>query len=137
MAIDFDDIENAFFYVSMDDSYNNAILDTESGEIYYTSEFGDSDELPEDIYEDEKYIYVPGQRDLDLGKPLVIEFVSEFLPNKLDKVHSIFSRKGAYSRYKDFLERNGFLDEWYDFEDKRRKEALKEWCKENNIKLKD
>ena len=137
MATDFDDIENAFFYVSMDDSYNNAILDTESGEIYYTSEFGDSDELPEDIYEDEKYIYVPGQRDLDLGKPLVIEFVSEFLPNKLDKVHSIFSRKGAYSRYKDFLERNGFLDEWYDFEDKRRKEALKEWCKENNIKLKD
>jgi hypothetical protein len=137
IAIDFDDIENAFFYASMDGSFNNAIVDTESGEIYYTSELGDPDELPEDIYEDEKYVYVPDQRDLNLGKPLAIEFVSEFLPNELDKVYSIFSRKGAYSRYKDFLEKQGFIDEWYDFEDKRRKEVLKEWCKENNIKLKD
>ena len=50
MAISFDDIENAFFFVSMDQMFmHNAYLCNETGQIFYTSEMGDSDELPEDI----------------------------------------------------------------------------------------
>ena len=136
MAISFDDIENAFFFVSMDQQFmHNAYLCKETGQIFYTSEMGDSDELPEDIDDPDKYITIPHKNDLDLGKALVIEFTSQYLPEELDRVYSIFCRKGAYSRYKDLLERKGFLDKWYKFEDERQKVALKEWCRENSIEI--
>ena len=137
MAISFDDIENAFFFVSMDQQYmHNACLCKGTGEMFYTSEIGDSDELPEDIDDPEKYITIPHKNELDLGKNLVIEFTTTYLPEELDKVYSIFSRKGAYSRYKDLLERKGALEDWYKFENERRELTLKEWCRENKIEIK-
>nr|MBF0223350.1 hypothetical protein [Desulfobulbaceae bacterium] len=135
MAITYDEIENAFIFVSMDQQYmNNAYLCRETGRIFYTSEMGDSDELPEDI-DEPKYISIPHKNDLDLGKDLVIEFMSNFLPEELDRVYSIFRRQGAYSRYKDLLAEKGLLDNWYNFENERRKAALKEWCAENDINI--
>lgn len=98
---------------------------------------GDSDELPEDIDDPDKYITIPHKNELDLGKALVIKFTSEYLPEELDRVYLIFRRKGAYSRYKDLLERKGVLENWYEYENKRQNEALKEWCRENNIEIKD
>lgn len=137
MAISFDDIENAFFFVSMDQQYmHNAYLCKETGEILYASEMGDSDELPEDIDDPEKYIAIPHKNELDLGKALVLEFTSTYLPEELDKIHAIFRRKGAYSRYKDLLESKGVLENWYKFEDERRVVKLKEWCLENGIEIK-
>lgn len=114
MDISFDDIERAFFFVSMDQrDMHNAHLSKETGQIFYTSEMGDSDELPEDVDDPDKYMTIPHKDDLGLGKALVIEFTSKYLFKELDRVYSIFGRKGAYSRYKDLLERKGFLDEWY------------------------
>ena len=136
MAVSFDDIENAFFFVSMDQQFmHNAYLCKETGEIFYTSEMGDSDELPDDIDDPDKYIAIPHKNELDLGKALVIEFTSKYLPEELDRVYSIFKRKGAYSRYKDLLEHKGVLEDWYEFENKRQTTALKEWCEENNIEF--
>lgn len=138
MAVLFSDIENAFFFVSMDQQFMHmAYLNKETGKIFYTSEMGDSDELPEDIEDEDKYIAIPHKNELDLGKALVIEFSSEYLPEDLDEVYSIFRRKGAYSRYKDFLEHKGMLEDWYEFEKERQTAALKEWCKENEIEIKD
>ena len=135
MAITYDEIENAFIFVCMDQQYmHNAYLCKETGRIFYTSEMGDSDELPEDI-DEPKYISLPHRNDLDLGKDLVIEFTSDFLPKEIDRVYSIFRRKGAYSRYKKLLSEKGLLEKWYKFEDERQKAALKEWCAENDIKI--
>lgn len=135
MAITYDEIENAFIFVSMDQqSMHNAYLCKETGRIFYTSEMGDSDELPEDI-DNPKYICIPHKNDLDLGKDLVIEFTSKYLPEELDRVYSIFRRQGAYSRYKELLSEKGLLDKWYNYEDERQKAALKEWCAENDIKI--
>jgi hypothetical protein len=136
MAILFDDIENAFFFVSMDQQgMHNAYLCKETGQIFYTSEMGDSDELPEDIDETDKYITIPHKNDLKLGKALAVEFTSKYMPEELNGVHLIFRRKGAYSRYKDLLERKGLLDEWYQYENERQKAAIKKWCKENGIEI--
>ena len=99
MAISFSDIEDAFFFVSMDQQYmHNAYLCKETGEMFYTSEAGDSDELPEDIDDPEKYIAIPHKNELDLGKTLVIEFTSTYLPEELNEVYSIFRHsKGVKS----------------------------------------
>ena len=137
MTLDFDDIENAFIFASMNGGFqNSAILDIESGHIYYTSDVGDSDELPDDIDDPIKYIDIPNQQDLDLGQSLVFDFVARFLPNETDTIYSFFRRKGAYSRFKDFLEQKGFLENWYEFEEKQRIETLKKWLQENNIQFK-
>ena len=136
MSITFDSIENAFLYVSMDQQFmNNAYLCKETGKIFYTSEIGDSDELPDDIDDSDKYIEIPHKNELELGKRLVFEYVSKFLPDDLDRVDSIFSRRGAYSRFKDLLEEKGHFDEWHKFENDQTKNALIQWCTDNDIEL--
>jgi hypothetical protein len=138
MVISFNEIEDAFFYVSIDQMYmHSAILCRETGEIFYTSEMGDSDELPADIYDPDKYISIPHKNELALGKSLALNFTSEHLPDELEKVYSIFRRKGAYSIFKELLEAKGLLDTWYKYEESRQKEALRDWCYENNINIKD
>jgi len=52
-----------------------------------------------------------------------------------ERVRKMFRRSGAYSRYKDLLERRGLLKEWYDIENRREERALRNWCKENEIEL--
>jgi len=114
---------------------NEAYLDRQSGKIYWHSEFGDNEEeLPNDI-DDEKYISIPDKRELDLGKSLALDFAREFLPDDYDEVRHIFSRRGAYRRYKDLLVRRDALERWYDFSNKSEAAALREWCAENGIDL--
>ena len=135
MPIKFSDIEDAFFFVSMGEMYmNSAILCIETGQIFYISDFSDSDELPEDIDDEpDKYIEIPHKNELNLGKHLVLEFSAMHLPDNLEKVNSFFHKKGAYSKFKNLLEAKGLLDKWYAFEEEEQNKALREWCKDNDI----
>src|SRR6516164_10838568 len=116
MPVSFSDVQLAFEFVSSGGmGENEAYLDRQSGKIYWHSEFDDNDqELPDDM-DDEKYISIPHKTELDLGKPLVMDFAREFLPDDYDEVCHIFSRKGAYRRYKDLMGRRGTLERWYAF----------------------
>src|SRR6478736_928243 len=124
MAVSFSDLRLAFEFVSSGGmGENEAYLDRQSSKIYWHSGFGDNDEeLPDDI-DDEKYIAIPDKKELDLGKPLVLDFAREFLPDDYDEVRHIFSRRGAYRRYKDLLVRRAALERWYDFSNKSGKAA--------------
>ena len=104
MAVSFSDLQLAFEFVSRGGmGENEAYLGRQSGKIYWHSEFDDNnEELPGDI-DDEKYIAIPDKRELDLGKPLVLDFAREFLPDDYDEVRYVFSRRGAYRRFKDLL----------------------------------
>jgi hypothetical protein len=134
MAVSFSDLQLAFEFVSSGGmGENEAYLDRQSGKIYWHSEFGENDEeLPDDI-DDEKYISIPDKRELDLGKLLVLDFARDFLPGDDDEVRHIFSRRGAYRRYKELLVRRGALERWYDFSNKSEETALRKWCAENGI----
>jgi len=57
------------------------------------------------------------------------------LPDRYDEVEVMFARKGAYSRYKDFLSRNECLDEWYKFEESATRELLCEWAVEEGFEV--
>jgi hypothetical protein len=136
MPVSFSDLQLAFEFVSSGGmGENEAYLDRQSGKIYWHSEFGDNEEeLPDDI-DDEKYIGIPDKRELDLGKPLVLEFARESLPDDYEEVRHIFSRRGAYRRFKDLLARRGAIDQWEDFSDKAEEAGLRQWCAENGIEL--
>ena len=78
---------------------------------------------------------IPHKDEIGLGETLVMEFVQDMMPADLDRVKRIFCDRGAYRRFKDLLEFRGLLESWYDFENKREKEALRRWVAENEIKL--
>src|SRR5207237_3531775 len=138
MAVSFSDLRLAFEFVSSGGmGENEAYLDRQSGKIYWHSEFGDNDEeLPDDI-DDEEYISIPDKRELDLGKPLVLDFAREFLPDDYDEVRHIFSRRVAYCRYQDLLVRRGAREWQYDFSNTSEERALRKWCAENGMAVRE
>jgi hypothetical protein len=136
MTIEYDDIEDAFLFVSSAPEYSNtAIIDRLTGTIYYTSDMGDSDELPEDVDDSDRYVALPHKNELDLGLALVRDFVSGHAADLAREVESIFRRRGAYSRFKHLLESRGLLDTWHEYEQTRTEAALREWCADNGIAL--
>ena len=93
--------------------------------------------MPDDIDDGEKFLQIPDQRELDLGKPLALDFADQFLPGDFDDVSQFFNRRGAYARFKDQLAQRGVLDQWYDFETKAEEQALRSWCELNAIEVGD
>ncbi len=143
MPISFQDILNAFEFVSMGGGpgEHQAVLCRQTGKIYWHSEYSDldelNDELPDDIEDDEKYIAIPDNRELGLGKPLVLAFAREFLPDDFDEVRYIFSKRGAYPKFRALLARRKAVDRWHDFEAKATERALRDWCELNAIAVVD
>ncbi|MFZ1316678.1 MAG: UPF0158 family protein [Methanothrix sp.] len=130
----FDEIHNAFLYVcSAEYGMNRAFLCLDNGEIYYQSEWDDPKD--EDEFECDHFIPIPHKNELNLGQMLVIEFAEEHLPDDLNTIRRIFGRRGAYRRLKDLFDERGLLQTWYDYENARQREALREWAKDNEIEL--
>jgi len=93
------------------------------------------DEIANQDLDRGRCIDIPHKNDLGLGHQLVSEFVENQLPDEYQHVQQIFQMRGAYGRFKDLLEANGLLQSWYDFEDRREEQALRQWCDENEVEL--
>ncbi|MES2825092.1 MAG: UPF0158 family protein [Pseudomonadota bacterium] len=136
MTVNYSDLEMAIDFVSAGAEYDDAAyLDKESGEIYYDSDSSE-DEIPEDVFDNEKYISVPDKKEFGLGKPLALNFAEQYLPNDIENVYSIFRSKGAYSAFKSLLEKSNQLENWYQYEQCAIQEAIVQWCEDNGVELK-
>lgn len=138
MKFKYEDIDFAFSFVNAAGiGENEAYIDRSSGKIYWHSDFADNEEeLPDDL-DDEKYVTVPHKNQLGLGKPLVLEFAHEVMPEYAEEISNIFSKKGAYTKFRNLLERTNYIDQWYAYEAKSNDTALRQWCSENNIEIQD
>ena len=136
-TVDYMELESAMHFVSDDSmSEHEARISRASGEIFWLSELIEEEEpLPDDIDDNKRYVSVPSQRDLDLGKHLVLKFMESGLPEHQNEVKRIFSRRGAYARFKDLLEQLGKLDEWYNYERAAVRTVLCEWACEEGIEV--
>jgi hypothetical protein len=139
MPVSLKDLLLAFEFVSASNiGEHEAFLCKETGRVYWRYEdLDDLEELPDDIEDSEKYLQIPDRGQLDLGKPLALSFARQYLPDDIDEVRGIFSRKGAYARFKNLLQRKGALAQWYYFEAKAEEEALRTWCDLNSIEVGD
>jgi hypothetical protein len=139
MPVSWNDLILAFEFVSAGSTREHQVfLCKPTGKLYWHSDSPDElDELPDDIEDGEKYVQIPDRRELDLGRPLVFDFVRQFLPDDFNAVQRIFSRKGAYARFRDLLIRRGTLDQWYGFESKAEEDTLRRWCDLNSIEVID
>ena len=136
--IKFGEIQEAFFFVgSAEYGMHSAVLCKDTGRIFYRSEMGDLDEIDDENLNWDKCIEIPHKNDLDLGQVLVFEFAQMHLPGDYDRLRQMFRRPGAYGRFKDLLDAKRLLETWYAFEGEREGQALRQWCKENEIELSD
>jgi len=136
--ITFSDIQDAYLFVSSAPyGSHSAVLCMDTGQILYSSETGDSDEIEDADFDGETCVEIPHKNDLDLGKALVFEFVEAHMADAYDQVRQMFRCQGAYSRFKSLLEHKGLLESWYDFEQQREEETLRDWCRDNKIQLSD
>jgi hypothetical protein len=136
-SVKLSDLMMAFDFVSSSGPYeSSAYISRSTGEIYWVSDLIDvGEDLPEDLEDSNQYIEIPHKNEFDLGKRLVLRFVDRELPSSYNEVERIFSRKGAYARYKTLLERKGRLEEWYRYEEAETLSALREWSEEEGIDL--
>jgi hypothetical protein len=137
MPAKWSDITDGYEFVNSGDEFGNqAFVSKETGEVFLRSDYnGDIDETPDDIDDGALYVALPHRRDLDLGGRLVSRFAEEILPQHADKIDDIFAGKGAYRRLKNYLERVGELNRWYEFEAVETEKALRAWCEENEIEI--
>jgi hypothetical protein len=130
------ELRDAFEFVSASAPVeHSAYVCLDTGRIYWRSaeaSLGDED-LPEDIDVSDRYLAVPDQRELDLGRRLALAFAGQELPDDYETVAGLFRRRGAYRRFKDLLETRGKLQAWYNFEGHATDEALRAWCTEHGI----
>ena len=132
----YETIEEAFFFVSDVQPFeHSAVVNRITGEVFNASEMAGHNEIPDEAEGNDDYIWIPHKKDLNLGKPLVMDFIRGRCPDLYDEILDIFRRKGAYGRFKDLLERKGLLEEWYAFEEKETRERLLRWCEENGVVL--
>jgi hypothetical protein len=101
--------------------------------LWYSEDGGEWGPLPADIDDAERYVAVPGKHDLGLGKPLALGFARTHLPECYEQVCGMFSRRGAYARFKDLLEHHQSLDAWHQWEAEQTRQALREWCADKGL----
>ena len=133
------DLEMAFDFVSAGTfDLHSAYVSRGTGKTFWQSEEADDlEELPADVDSNPDYVAVPSKRDLDLGNRLVMDFARREMPEHFEEIRNIFSRRGAYRRFKNFLLDHDRLDGWYAYEERRTREALLEWCAENDIEVEE
>jgi hypothetical protein len=138
MPVSWDDLQSAFEFVSSGEpGEQEAVLNCESGELFWRSELTDLDEWPDDVDDRKMYTLIPHKKELGLGRSLVFDFVEENLPDQFDEVQRLFSRRGAYAGFKELLQRNNALEQWRAFEAEASEKALREWCEFNDIVIDD
>jgi hypothetical protein len=130
------------FLGNADESGNVAILDTRSHKIYFVCDEMEFEEMngvpePDDLYEQTHYVDIPDARALGLGKSLALRFADQHLGDDSQTVSAIFSRRGAYSRFKGLLAERELLEKWYEYEKQARKVELIEWAELNDIPLEE
>ena len=138
VTIKYDDLSLAFHFVSSaGPTEHRAFVALDTGQIHWASELGgfDEEELPEDLDTSDRYLEIPHKYDLDLGRALVLRFAEQRLPTQRERIADIFRGRGAYGRFKDLLDREGCLEQWYAFENEATDEALRAWCRVHDIQL--
>lgn len=138
MKVKFKDIEDAYRKANTGGYVESkSRLDKATGKFYDQSANGEEEGIPEEVSGSGHVVSLPNKKDLDLGPQMVFRFIRETFPDGYDKVSEIFTRRGAYGRYKKWLIANNLTDKWLEYSEAAEKAALRAWCADNGIELED
>lgn len=137
VQVDLDELELAMEWLwATRDSFTNsyACVSRHDGKVWWVGE-GVEEEPPEDIEDDDAYVAVPDKYDLDLGNDLAVRYAEDHLPKSVDKVEDFFRKRGAWSRFKSYLDSVGHLEKWFDYERAAVEKSLTEWAELNGFSV--
>jgi hypothetical protein len=135
-TVKFEDIQEAFDFVNFGSHGDHtALLDKSTGKIHWHSESAGEEAIPDALWESSGTVEIPRKSDLGLGNQLVFDFVQRVAQDDYEHVRDIFRRRGAYARYKDFLQSRDLLQSWYEYEGEETKRALMDWCRDNGVEV--
>ena len=130
------DYINAFEFISDEDTYINI----ETGEVYNRWDFeaeGMEEEEIEDFLWKDEIKSLPTKYELNEYNDMVLfadSIENEEIRNKL---YIALNGKGAFSKFKNEIAYLGIREQWFTFRDKRLKEKVREWLKDNKIEYID
>jgi hypothetical protein len=129
--VDLNDAAEEFETISSD---TRLFYNKSTGEFdYYCCFYGAEDEDTEK-FEDDDWIAVPRQQDLNEYN-IMVDFTETVTnPRKNELLSVALEGKGAFRRFKDTLYRVDLEDEWYAFKRKAFVEIAREWCEENSLR---
>lgn len=135
--VDAFELETAMMLVDNQHVTAEAWVCRDTGKVYLRSdEIGQETEaLPDDIDTSDRYLAVPGSRDLDLGHALAFAFTEAYMGKDDDRVRTMFRRKGAYGQFANLVAERGLREQWHRFRDEQIRAALRAWCEENGMQL--
>ena len=137
MNVKYRDIEEAYTLANAGKyEESTSVLDKTTGQFYAQSESSDVP-ISDEVLASEHVVPLPDKKNLGLASPLIFRFVREVFPDGYDKVSEIFTRRGAYGRYKKWLIANKLLDKWEAYSIAAEETALRKWCADNGIELAD
>ena len=133
--VDLDRLLDALLWVGAGGSGNAAYVCSQTGAVYVVAAELDefAADLPDDLESNDRYLQVPDQFTLNLGRGLAYRFAREYLPEATAQVHECFRGKGGYARFKGLLDRHNALERWYEFEARETQAALRQWCREHGL----
>ncbi len=135
------EFEDVFSMLAPWESDAEAFVRTDAdGIVDANSMFADTEEINAayDAMKEGSWIAFPDASELRLGHRMALRFAREFLSEEqCERVVAIFSRRGAFRRFKDFLDECGKLQDWYGYEELTVLEALKQWLRDNDIDYMD
>ncbi len=138
----FDDIDTAFEYVSSGNyGENEAWLSREKARVVMIFDemiTGAKPEVSKKELRTGDWIAIPHKKDLNLGNKLVFRFADEYVAEAdMPRVERMFSRRGAYANWKDFLFERDLLQKWYDYYRHAEVHALKRWLNQEQVTYED
>ena len=110
MGLKFSDIEWAFEVTSFNNGTSDVsvVVHIPEGRLYAQDDHGVMDfdddlQIPDDVCDSEDWVWVPTKRDLNLGTPLVFQFIEMEMPDEYD--YSRFGLMGAVVHLNDIINR--------------------------------
>ena len=135
IVVNYNDLEGGYEMTNSGSGEVAVYVSKVTGEVVWDGEeFIDEPCEVKNVGDNDDYIHLPDKYDLDLGRVLVMSF-AQTVPRQYDEIRNIFSKRGAYGRFRNFLIKNSLLDKWYAYENEKKKEALVSWCKQNDLEV--
>jgi hypothetical protein len=133
------ELEDAVELVTAGEAFSEAaaVFSRKTGAIHLRSDIEDMGDFPEDAEGNPDYVWIPSWSELgaELGRRAALDFVAEACPQLEPEAVRIFSRSGAFRRFKALLDQHGQLDAWYRLVEARKRAALLDWCEAEGLVL--
>jgi len=134
----YSEIEDAILFADAAFRMGGAFYDPARDAVYLQGSELDEDreKIPADM-DWSSCIPIPGEKQLDLGRALVERYVQETRPADVGLVRSFFRRRGAYRRFRLWVEEIGLAEHWQVYRSRAERATILAWCADHSIPLSD